>query len=230
MEDLPLIEHLNELRKRILLIIFLIVIFFILGLYFSNIIIEKIVNDLIIAGIRLVALTPLEYLYTQIKTGFLAALFIASPLIIYEALVFIKPALTKKEKNAIKLILPSFVLLFLIGIVFSYFIFLRVGIYFLASLPIGEVSNLWSINKFISFVFTLCIGFGMVFQLPLFLLILKKLNIVDIKFLKKYRRHIYVLIFILAALITPPDIVTLAIMVLPLILLYEVGLLALKVF
>lgn len=228
--ELPLIEHLNELRKRLLLVSLVLIALFIFGIYFSNEIIRIVVNDLTIEGIRLVALTPLEYLYTQIKIGFLAALVIASPLIIYEILMFIKPALAKRERNAIKLILPSFVLLFLIGMVFSYFIFLRVGIHFLASLPIKEVLNLWSINKFISFVFMLCLSFGLVFQLPLFLLILNKLNIVDIKFLKKYRRHIYVLIFILAALITPPDVVTLAIMVLPLVLLYEGSLIVLRLF
>lgn len=230
MKELSLIEHLNELRKRFILIIFIIAVFFILGLYFSNWVIEIVINDLIILNIKLVALSPLEYILTQIKVGFLMALIIASPLIIYEALMFIKPALTKKERNAIKLILPSFVLLFLTGIVFAYFIFLKVAIYFLANLPIEKVLNLWSINKFISFVFVLCLGFGLIFQLPLFLLILNKLNIVNIKLLKKYRKHIYVLLFILAALITPPDIVTLLIMVLPLILLYEFSLFFLRLF
>jgi sec-independent protein translocase protein TatC len=230
LKDLPLIEHLNELRKRLSFIIFVIIIFFVLGFYFSNRVIEKIINDLVILNIRLVTLSPLEYILTQIKVGFLSALFIASPLIVYEALIFIKPALTKKEKNAIRLILPSFTLLFLAGIVFAYFVFLRICVYFLANLPIEEVLNLWSINKFISFVFMLCFSFGLIFQLPLLLLILNKLNIVNIKFLRKYRKHIYVLIFILAALITPPDIVTLLITTLPLILLYEASLVFARLF
>ena len=92
--------------------------------------------------------------------------------------------------------------------VFSYFIFIRVVLYFLSNLSAGIALNLWSINKFFSFIFITCLSFGIIFQLPLFLLILNKLNIVNLDTLRKQRKYIYVLIFILAALVTPPDAIT----------------------
>lgn len=218
----PLIEHLNELRSRIIIILVFFFVLFFIGFFFSNFIIERVINDLIIAeNIKLIVLTPLEFIYAKLKVGFLLALMLASPLIIYEALLFAKPALTRKEKNAIKLILPSFVLLSLAGIVFAYFIFLPIALYFLANLPAFGILNLWSLNKFISFAFITALSFGLVFQIPLIMLLLHRLNILNIEVLKKQRKIVYVMAFLLAALITPPDIITQIIIALPLIILYE---------
>ena len=223
--ELPLHEHMGELRKRFLAVIIFLFLFFIIGFSLSNFFIKRIINDLIvIENVKIIGLTPVEYILTQVKVGFIISLIIIIPVIIYELLVFIRPGLSKKEKNAIKLILPTFILLFLIGIVFSYFIFLPVAIYFLGNLSKGIIENIWSINKFINFVLLSCLSFGIVFQLPLLLAVLNRLNIVNVKKLKKYRAHVYVSLFLLAALITPPDFITQIIIALPLIVLYETSL------
>ncbi len=228
----PLIEHLDELRKRIILVLIFFFFIFFIGFFISNIIIERVVNDLIIAeNIKLVVLTPLEFIYAQIKVGFLMALMITSPLIIYQLLLFVKPALTKREKKAISLILPSFVVLFLAGSVFAYFIFLPLSLYFLANLASFNVLNMWSLNKFISFVFITALSFGLVFQTPLIMLLLHRLNIVNIEILKKQRKAIYVLIFVIAAIITPGvDFFSQIIVAVPLIILYELSLLFVRMF
>jgi len=172
----------------------------------------------------------LEFIYAKLKVGFLSALMITSPLIIYELLLFAKPALTRREKNAIKLILPSFVLLFLAGIVFAYFIFLPVALFFLANLTTFNILNMWSLNKFISFIFITALSFGIVFQIPLIMLVLHRLNIFNIEVLKKQRKVVYVLAFLLAAIITPPDVVTQIIIAVPLIVLYEASFLFVRIF
>lgn len=227
--ELPLHEHLNELRKRFLTVIIFLFIFFIIGFAFSDFFIKRIIGDLIfIENVRIIGLSPIEYILTKIKVGFIISLIITIPIIIYHTLVFIKPGLNKREKEGVRLILPTFILLFLIGIVFSYFIFLPVAIYFLGNLSRGIIENIWSIKKFINFVLLSCFSFGLIFQLPLLLIILNRLDIVNVKKLKKYRAHVYVLIFLLAAIITPPDFITQIIIALPLVLLYELSLLFIK--
>lgn len=226
----PLIKHLDELRSRLIIILIFFFIVFIIGFSISNLIIERVINDLVIAeNIKLIVLTPLEFVYAKLKVGFLAALMLSSPLIIYELLLFAKPALKKNEKTAIKMILPSFVLLFLAGLVFAYFIFLPVALYFLANLT-GNIANMWSLNKFIGFIFMTALSFALVFQIPLIMLVLHRLNIVNIEVLKKQRKVVYVMAFLLAALITPPDIITQIIIALPLIILYEASFLFVRVF
>jgi len=222
--ELPLYEHMGELRKRFLTVIVFLFIFFIMGFSLSGFFIKRMISDLVfIENVRIVGLSPVEYILTQVKVGFLVALVITIPVIIYQLLVFIRPGLNRRERKGIRLILPSFILLFLIGIVFAYFIFLPVAIYFLGNLSKGIIENIWSINKFINFVLLSCLSFGAVFQMPLLLIVLNKLGVVDVKKLKKYRAHVYVLIFLLAAVITPPDFITQLIIGLPLVLLYEVS-------
>ncbi len=223
--ELPLQEHIGELRKRLIVVLVFLFLCFIAGFGFSDFFIKRIMNDLIfLENVKVVGLSPVEYILTQIKVGLLAAFIISLPVLIYQILVFIRPGLNKKEKEGIKMVLPSFILLFMIGIVFAYFIFLPIAIYFLGNLSLGIVENMWSIGKFIDFVLMSCLVFGLVFQMPLLLIILNKLGVVNVWVLKKYRAHVYVIIFLAAALITPPDIVTQLIIGLPLVLLYEVSL------
>ncbi|MDP7140857.1 MAG: twin-arginine translocase subunit TatC [Candidatus Woesearchaeota archaeon] len=226
---LHLYEHLDELRKRFLIIIIFLLLFFVIGFSLSNYFIKIIINDLIlIENVKIIGLTPVEYILTQIRIGFIISLIITIPIIIYQALVFIIPGLRRRERDAIKFILPAFFMLFVLGISFAYFIFLPIAIYFLGNLSTGVVENVWSIKEFINFVILSCLGSALVFQLPLLLVLLNKLNIISLKQLKKYRSHVYVLIFLMSALITPPDIITMVIIALPLIVLYEVSLLAIR--
>jgi len=223
--ELPLHEHIGELRKRVLVVLVFLLVFFVIGFWFSDFFIKQILDDLIfIENVKVVGLSPVEYILTQIKVGFLVAFVISLPVIVYQALVFIRPGLNKKERDGIKMVLPSFILLFLIGVVFAYFMFLPVAVYFLGNLSVGVIENIWSISRFVDFVLLSCLLFGLVFQLPLLLIVLNRLGLVNVKFLKKYRAHVYVMIFLVAALITPPDIVTQLIIGLPLVLLYEVSL------
>ncbi|MEA2037685.1 MAG: twin-arginine translocase subunit TatC [Nanoarchaeota archaeon] len=226
---LSLYEHSNDLRKRFIVIILSLFIFFIVGFYFSNFFIKRIIDDLIfIENIRIIGLTPVEYILTQVKVGFIVSLIMSLPVIIYELLAFVKPGLREKERKLIGLILPMFIVLFLMGIVFAYFIFLPVAIYFLANLSAGIIENIWSINRFVNLVLVSCLSFGVMFQLPLVLLVLSRFNLVNRKKLKKYRAHVYVALFLVAAAITPPDFITQLIIALPLILLYELSLFIVK--
>jgi sec-independent protein translocase protein TatC len=224
MGDRALLEHLEELRHRFMVVIVYFLLFLGIGIIISPIIIKKVIDDLLIANVELVALSPVEFIYTQIKVGFVFSLVLISPIIIYQVIRFIRPGLRNWELNAIKYILPSFILLFVLGIMFAYTIFLKSSLFFLARLStFADVQNMWSINKFISFILGICLALGIIFELPLVLLLLQRLKIINKNMLKKYRLHVYVFAFVIAALITPPDVVTQILIALPLIILFELS-------
>lgn len=224
-----IIDHLTELKKRLVTIFVFLFFSFLIGLLLSPSIIRIIIKELTVPGVTLVALTPFEFIYTQIKIGMFFGLILSSPLIIYEAINFLKPGLKKKELIAVKYILPGFFALFLAGVYFGYAVFLKVSIFFLANLSsLANIQNMWSINSFIEFIIIACLSIGIVFELPLVIILLNKLHIISYRMLKKYRMHIYILSFVLAALITPPDVVTQVIIALPIILLYEVSLVLIR--
>lgn len=227
----PLINHLKELRARLILVIIVLAVFFIIGLFLAPSVIRFVRNDLIVSEhVELIVTRPVEFIFAELKVALLIALVLAIPVILYEILAFVKPGLKGKERNALKLIMPSFILLFLCGIVFAYFIFMKVALYFLANLAtLAGIANLWSLNAFISFVFYTALSFGFIFQLPLLMIVLKKMGIVNPTILVGKRRYVYIILLLIAAVITPPDIITQIIIVVPLILLYEVSIVVMRV-
>lgn len=226
------IEHLQELRKRLIIILATLTIFFIAGLYYSTNLISWINQALLKEqGIRLIVTGPLDFLYAQIKIGFFIAVFLTSPLIVYQALTFLKPGLKKGENKIVKKLLPISVLLLITGIMFSYFVLAKFGISFLSGLATkAEVENLWNINTFMTFIFTSCLAICAAFQTPIIIFSLNKLGIVSLETLKKKRRYIIVLMFVVAAIITPTlDVVTQILVAVPLLGMYELSLLMIRV-
>ncbi|MBW2989849.1 twin-arginine translocase subunit TatC [Candidatus Woesearchaeota archaeon] len=224
--ELPLDEHLEELRRRLIIVISFLAVFFVIGFSFSGHIIRWMIASLIfIENVTIIGLTPVEYIVARAKVALLVSFAISLPLIIYHAIAFIRPGLNRKEKEGIRLMLPAFVLLFIMGFTFAYFMFLPAAVYFLGRLSMGIIENLWSVDKFIGFVLLSCLSFGLIFQLPLLLMLLDRAGIVEGRWLRRYRPHAYVLIFLLAAVITPPDFITQLIIGLPLVLMYEISLL-----
>lgn len=226
----PLIDHLDELRKRLVFIVLILFFSFIVGVIISPLIIKLIINDLNLDNIFLVSLGPLEVIYTQIKVGFIIGCFLSLPFVLYHVILFIKPGMKRKERIALGYFLMPFLGLFILGVFFGYKIFLRIALFFLSNLSTTiNIENLWSISSFVSFVVVTCFALGVIFELPLVLLILKLLGITNEEFLTKKRAYVYVLIFVIAALITPPDVMTMILIGLPVIFLYELSCLVMKV-
>ena len=224
----PLVSHVEELRRRLLFIIYALFIGTIFGVLLSPLIIKSIIVDLSLQNM-LVSLSPTEVVYVQIKVGFLFAAVLAFPIIFYHIIAFLKPGITAREKSMLVYFLPSAIGLFVIGVYFGYRLFIRIVLYFLGNLSkMILVYNLWSLDNFITFLVVTCIGIGLVFELPLVILILKLLKIVNRGFLESKRAHVYVLIFILAAVITPPDVITQILIGIPLIALYEISIFLLR--
>ena len=220
-----LIEHLDELRHACIIICIYLLFFFVIGIIISPTIIRKIINDLASSNITLVSLSPIEFIATQLRVGFLFSLVLVSPIIIYQFIKFIKPGLKNPELKVIKYTLPSFILFFILGILFGYFIFLKVSLLFLAKLSsFANVQNMWSIGNFISYIVWTCLALGLVFELPLVIFLLYRLGVLNRAILKKFRPHFYVLIFVIAAIITPtPDAFNQTVVAIPMIILFEIS-------
>lgn len=161
---------------------------------------------------------------THLLVAGVTGLIIAFPYICWEFWRFVKPALYEKERNSARGLVFWVSFLFLLGISFGYFVITPLSVYFFGSYQVSElVDNQISISSFISTVVTTTFGAGLVFELPVIIYFLAKAGLVTADFLKKYRRMAYIIILILAAIITPPDVTSQILVGIPLFLLYEVG-------
>jgi sec-independent protein translocase protein TatC len=218
-KKLTLVEHLEELRSRLIKS----VIFVVVGSVFVYNYINKILVALTRPVGRLVFISPSEAFVTNIKIAFFGGLFLASPFLIYQLWRFVGVGLNPRERKYTLLFGPLSFIFFVLGSVFGYFVIVPLGMNFLLSFSSDLITPMITISRYISFIGTLTLTFGVVFQLPLVVLFLTKIGVVTPNFLSARRKHAIVLIFILAATLTPPDVITQCLMALPLLLLYELG-------
>jgi sec-independent protein translocase protein TatC len=246
-EKIPITEHLDELRKRIIISLIALVISFGICFYFSETIFKLLVLPLnstlkfslkmpfvIIKNTNpsqgLVFLAPAEALWMHIKISLISGFVISSPIIFYEAWRFVSPGLLTKEK---KYALPFVIIttsLFLMGAVFCFIIVLPFAIKFLLTYKTETIKPMLSVGRYIDFCLKFIIAFGAIFQLPVILVFLTKTGIVTPDFLSKNRKYAILLAFVIAAILTPtPDAFNQTIMALPMILLYEAGIWASRI-
>ena len=159
-------------------------------------------------------------IWTSITAGFI----ISFPFILWELWKFVSPALYEKEKKNIKYFIAIASFLFFLGVAFGYFILTPLSINFLANLTIStQVENQIDIDSYIGLVKTTSLATGLVFELPIVIFFLAKMGLVTAKFLRDYRRYAIVIILIIAAIVTPPDVISQIIVTIPLWILYEVS-------
>lgn len=161
---------------------------------------------------------------THIWISIIAGLIIASPYVFYQFWSFVKPALYDKERKYAQGAVFFTSVLFMIGILFGYYLIVPLSIDFLGNYVVSaEVENTINLNSYISSVASITLASGVVFLLPIFSFFLSKVGILTPKFMKTYRRHAYVLLLIVAAIITPPDVFSQIMVCIPLIILYEIS-------
>ena len=161
--------------------------------------------------------------------AFVVGLIAAFPYVIYEFWRFFKPALKPEEQKKTSGIIIISSGLFLIGVLFGYFLLAPVSLFFMASYSISDqINNTWTIQSYISFMSMLTVATGLIFELPLVMYFLAKMGLINAAFLKKYRRYAILIIVIVAAIVTPPDAGSQILVSIPLLILYEVGVLITK--
>jgi sec-independent protein translocase protein TatC len=161
---------------------------------------------------------------SHINVSLVAGLIAASPYIFWELWQFIKPALFPAERKYARGAVFYTSFLFLLGVLFGYYLIAPLSIHFLGSYIVSdEVTNTIKLNSYISTITSVCFASGVVFELPILILFLSKVGLMTPAFMKKYRRHAYVLLLLIAAIITPPDVFSQILVCLPLVILYEVS-------
>jgi sec-independent protein translocase protein TatC len=161
-------------------------------------------------------------IWTCITVGFI----LAFPFILYQFWNFIKPALYEKERRHAKSFIIISSLLFFIGVLFGYYVIVPMSINFFATFTVSaEIKNEFNVDSYIGMIKTSVVACGLFFELPIIIYFLTKLGLVTPKFLKDYRRYAIVLVLVLAAIVTPPDVVSQIIVAIPLLILYETSIL-----
>ncbi len=222
--SMSLTNHLEELRERIIRSLCAIAI----GSCISYFFIEDLIAYLTMPAGKLYYMQPAEAFFTYIKVSVLSGFLLALPVVFYHVWRFFLPALTRKERAVLGIVVPVSVLLFFAGLAFSFYLVLPIGIRFFIGFTTDNLQALFSIEKYFDFLITFVLPFGFVFELPLIITILGKMGLVTSAFLKKYQGIVIFLTFVIGAIITPPDIISQCMLALPMIALYEMGYVILK--
>lgn len=224
-KDMTLTEHLQELRGCLIKSIAALI----LGTGCSVYFLQDIMDILTTAAKELYYMRPAEAFMIYMKVALLSGLILSSPFILYELYSFVRPALTLRERRFTLICIPLSLVLFITGMLFSYsFVFPR-GLEFFLGFAAGKVNPLISMESYLDFMLMLVVPFGFAFNVPVVLTLLAYLNIISAKMLMKYQRHVILVAFIIAGVITPtPDIITQTLLAVPLILLYEVSIVIIK--
>ncbi len=176
------------------------------------------------SDLQLISIKMAGQFLTSIWAAIILGFIGASPVVFFEFWLFIKPALYETEKKYASGAVFFTTILFGLGVLFGYYLIVPLSIHFLASYSIsGEVVNQININSYISTVASISLASGVVFLLPIFVFFLSRVGLLTPSFMKKYRRHAYVLMLLLAAIITPPDVFSQIMVAFPLVFLYEIG-------
>jgi sec-independent protein translocase protein TatC len=223
-----LISHLLELRTRLLRAFVAVLIAFIPCAYYSNTLFDLLSTPLVSKlppGQKLIATTVTATFTAPLKLAFAAGLLIAMPYVLFQIWAFVAPGLYRKEKRFAVPLLMTAIVLFYIGVAFSYFfVFPMVFRFFVATTP-HNVQLMADINNYIQFALTLFVAFGVAFETPVAVVLLVLTNLVTLQKLRSVRGYVLILVFIIAAILTPPDVMSQTSMAVPMYLLYEGGIL-----
>ncbi|MCH8871215.1 twin-arginine translocase subunit TatC [candidate division KSB1 bacterium] len=232
-KEMPFLDHLEELRWRLIKSIVTVIVCAI-GVYFFS---EQVLAFLIApyndaatqldsgAAQKLIFLSPTGGFMVRIKISIFSAILLGLPVIFYQIWQFVVPGLLGKEKKLVPVVAFFSTLCFLTGALFCYLVVLRFGLRFLLSFETADLVATISVNEYLGFVTMLILVFGLIFELPVLALFLTKIGLLTPAFMRHYRRHGIVGMVILSAVVTPPDVFTQLLLAGPMVLLYEISIL-----
>jgi sec-independent protein translocase protein TatC len=230
--DMGFLDHLEELRWRLIKALIGIIV----GAILTGIFIDWIMNNILFAPatkttppLSIINLRPYGQFLIYMEVIFIGGAVISVPNIIYQIWKFIEPALKPNERRYVTSVVMFTSVCFLGGVVFSYYLMLPAALGFFANFGSTIIENKISADEYMSFVLSMVLAAGIVFELPMLSFFLSKIGILKPEFMRKYRKHAIVAILLLAAIVTPgPDITSQLMLGIPLLLLYEISILICK--
>ncbi|MBM7662934.1 sec-independent protein translocase protein TatC [Bacillus mesophilus] len=214
------VEHLEELRKRLIITVLAFLISFMISFIFVQDIYQFLVKDL---DGKLALLGPGDILWVYMVLAGISGIAITIPVLAYQTWRFVSPALTKNEQRVSLAFIPGLFLLFLTGISFGYFVLFPIVFSFLQSLAGDQFQAFFTVDRYFKFMINLTLPFGFLFEMPAVVMFLTKLGIINPIRLMKARKLSYFVLIVVSVLITPPDLISDILVILPLLLLYEIS-------
>ncbi len=219
-----LIEHLNELRKTLMYCVIVLAVSFVLVFaLFCDPLMEILLAPIRKLGVELVYTTLTEVWVVKMKVSFIAGFVLSFPVISFFFWRFLRPALYASEKRMFAVMYFSSLFLFILGVCFAFVAVLGLSINFFISFGSGTAEPMLSISKVVSYMMSFIIPFGLVFLLPLVVYILTKIGVLSPALLVKSRKYVIVILSVLAAILTPPDIISQILLLIPMLLLWEIS-------
>ncbi|HWP11060.1 MAG TPA: twin-arginine translocase subunit TatC [Ramlibacter sp.] len=231
----PFVAHLVELRDRLIKAVIAVgVVAVVLFLYPGPAALYDLMAAPLVAhlpkGATLIATSVISPFLVPLKILLMAAFLVALPVVLYQAWAFVAPGLYSHEKKLVLPLVVSSTVLFFVGVAFCYFFVFGQVFSFIQSFAPKSITAAPDIEAYLSFVLTMFLAFGLAFEVPIVVIVLARMGFVSIQKLKEFRSYFIVLAFIIAAVITPPDVVSQLALAVPMCLLYEAGIWAAQVF
>ena len=227
-EKQPFLSHLEELRRRLIICAIAVGVGFAICYGFAERLFDVLVlplKEVLPKDTHLIYTSLPEMFFIYLKVAFIAGLLLATPVIFYQLWLFIAPGLYQKEKRLVIPFVASSTLLFVGGALFGYFLVFPFGFKFFLAYVSDYIKALPSVREYFSLSVKMLFAFGIIFELPVVIFFLAKIGLVTPQFLKKNRKYAVLLAFIVGAILTPPDVFSQCMMAVPLLVLYEIGIL-----
>jgi sec-independent protein translocase protein TatC len=229
--EMTLLEHLEELRGRLTKTVLALVVGVIIAVIpiptlnsITGVVIDLFVANATRFGVHVQAIGPGEVFFTYLEVALVIGAAIAMPVMIYQLMAFVTPALYANEKRYLYMAVPGVFFSFMVGVVFCYYLTLPFATRFLAGFMSNTIEQNWTFEKYVDFVATFLFWVGLMFELPIVMFFLSKLGVVSHQRMAKFRKYAFVLAFVIGAAITPtPDPINQTIISLPIYLLFELG-------
>lgn len=228
MQEESFLSHLIELRSRLIRAVAAVFVVFLCLLPFSNRIYDLLalpVMQALPAGTKMIATGVVAPFFVPIKLTFLAAFVIALPVVLYQAWKFVAPGLYAHERRFALPMIVGGTLLFITGMAFCYFVVFATVFKFIAQVSPASINFAPDIEQYLSFAMTMFLAFGVTFEVPIIVLLLVRMGWVSVQQLREVRRYVIVGAFVVAAVVTPPDVTSQCLLAIPMCLLYEIGVL-----
>ncbi len=225
--DTGLLPHLRELRRRVLAAMLVYVVGVLVLMNFSDEVFNWIstpIREALPSGTPLVFLNAPDVFFTYLKVALVMSLFVTAPFTFYQLWAFVAPGLYRHERRAFLSYVLSSVALMIAGGAFAFYVVFPLVFSFFLGFSTDTIVAMPAVREYLSLVLKLLFAFGLSFQIPIVMLLLVRLDLVAVETLSSRRRHVIVWAFIIAAILTPPDIISQSFLAVPMLLLYELGL------